>query len=117
MFQQALGFAYSWGRALLGLAYGLTVGLVSGLILGLGPWLRHHWLRCRLARQGLLPRRLKLFLDWCASPNRGWLRVSDAYEFRHRELLEHSLRPQWQPRGQIHNFNILYSIYSADDYK
>ena len=53
------------------------------------PWLYYHWLRRRLAREGLIPRDLRGFLDWCAEPGRGWLRASDAYEFRHRELLEH----------------------------
>jgi hypothetical protein len=37
-----------------------------------------------------LPRRLPQFLAWCAHPRRSWLRVvSDSYEFRHRELLDH----------------------------
>jgi hypothetical protein len=88
------GLAYGLVRGLpaglaYGLAYGLAFGLIYGLLGGLAPWLYHHWLRGRLARQGLFPRRLRDFLDWCASPGRGWLRVSDAYEFRHRELLEH----------------------------
>lgn len=72
-----------------GLAWAVVMGLNFGLTGGLAPWFYHYWLRRRLARRGLLPRRLKEFLDWCASPNRGWMRVSDAYEFRHRELLEH----------------------------
>ena len=49
----------------------------------------YHWLRRRLARKGYLPRRLQPFLEWCAAPERAWLRVSDAAEFRHREFLDY----------------------------
>jgi NACHT domain len=75
-----------------GLAVGLFVALAIGLIFGGNSWLYHHWLRRRLARKQLLPRRLREFLDWCAQPQRGWLRVSDAYDFRHRGLLDHLAR-------------------------
>jgi hypothetical protein len=72
----------------LGAPVSLALGLVSCLTFGLAFWLYRHWVRHRLATQGLLPSRLKEFVDWCASFERGWLRVSDAYEFRHRELFE-----------------------------
>jgi hypothetical protein len=42
-----------------------------------------------LAARGALPARLRAFLQWCTKDERAWLRLSDAYEFRHRELLEH----------------------------
>ncbi|MEA2520993.1 MAG: hypothetical protein QOI81_639, partial [Actinomycetota bacterium] len=45
--------------------------------------------RWRLSRAGILPFRLVTFLEWCALPERSWLRVTDAYEFRHRDLLDH----------------------------
>jgi hypothetical protein len=66
-----------------------VLGWVIGLANGLDAWLYHYWLRLRLARMGLLPARLPGFLEWCAAPERGWIRITDAYEFRHRELLEH----------------------------
>lgn len=76
-----------------GLAYGLGVGLIGGLSaglpFGLGAWLYHHWLRRRLARRGALPADLPGFLRWCAQDERNWLRITEAYEFRHRELLDH----------------------------
>jgi len=72
-----------------GLFGGLVFGLVGGLEVGLDAWLYHHWLRWRLAARRVLPARLPAFLAWCAEDERGWLRISDAYEFRHRELLEH----------------------------
>jgi hypothetical protein len=85
----AFGFLFGPGAGLaFGLAYGLSAALVLGLAGGVAPWLYYHWLRLRLARRGLLPRRLREFLDWCASQNRGWMRASDAYEFRHPTLLE-----------------------------
>jgi MFS family permease len=68
---------------------GLAVWLVFGLVLGMDAWFFHHWLRHRLARKGCLPQRLRSFVEWCALPERGWLRISDACEFRHRELLDH----------------------------
>jgi len=87
------------------IAGGLTVGRVDPLVFGvvaffgasimaglrggLGPWACHYWIRWRLARRGLAPRKLPQFLLWCAAPERGWLRVSDAFEFRHRELLDY----------------------------
>lgn len=77
----------------IGLVYGLVIGLVGGLVgglaFGLDAWLYHRWLRWRLAARGALPARLPAFLQWCTQDERGWLRISDAYEFRHRELLEH----------------------------
>lgn len=76
-----------------GLEAGLIVGLFFGLIValdsGLDAWLHHHWLRRRLRAQGLLPRRPREFLSWCAEPARGWLRITSSYEFRHRELRDH----------------------------
>lgn len=60
-----------------------------GLLTGLNAWVYHYWLRSRLRVRGLLPARLPAFLDWCACEERGWLRITDAYEFRHHELLEH----------------------------
>lgn len=83
-----LGFGLTAGPHV-GLPAGLLVGLRFSLFFGLFAWLYHHWLRRRLARQGLLPRRLRRFMNCCAKPEQGWLRVSDAYEFRHRELLDH----------------------------
>lgn len=59
------------------------------LLTGLNAWVYHHWLRWRLRARGLLPARLPALLEWCARDDRGWLRITDAYEFRHRELLEH----------------------------
>jgi hypothetical protein len=96
----ALGLAFGVAlelrtRLAFGLAFGLALGLFGGLgfevrsVGGLDAWLYYHWLRHRLARQGRLPRRLQPFLEWCAAPERGWLRLSDACEFRHRELLDH----------------------------
>ncbi|MCA1680821.1 MAG: hypothetical protein LC777_18680 [Actinobacteria bacterium] len=79
-----------------GLVYVLLVGLVAGLISGLDAWLYHYWLRWRLAARDVLPPELPAFLKWCAEDERGWLRISDAYEFRHRELLEH-LAPDMTP--------------------
>jgi hypothetical protein len=84
-----------------GLAFGLTEGLSAGLLIGLffvlviglmfglDAWLYHYWLRWRLRARAFLPARLPTFLEWCARDERGWLRITDAYEFRHRELLEH----------------------------
>jgi hypothetical protein len=84
----------------LGLFFGLTVwllfGLIGGLTSGLGAWLYHYWLRWRLRARGLLPPSLPAFLEWCADDERSWIRISDAYEFRHRELLEH-LAPKTTP--------------------
>ena len=72
--------------------FGLLAGLVAASLLGAGPWLFNAWLRRRRAREGILPRRLPRFLAWCAEPERGWLRIGDAYEFRHRSLLDHLSR-------------------------
>jgi hypothetical protein len=95
-----LGFGLS-SRLSLGLVVGLASGLPSALVFGLAyalafgltggvdAWLYYHWLCRRLARQGSLPQGLQPFLEWCAEPERGWLRLSDACEFRHRELLDH----------------------------
>jgi hypothetical protein len=69
--------------------YGLLSTLAFALSLGMKSWLYHHWIRYRFARVGLLPQRLPAFLDWCAEDARGWLVATDAYEFRHRELLDH----------------------------
>jgi hypothetical protein len=80
-----------------GLVYGLAIGLTAGLTLGLGAWLYHYLLRWLLYTRGLLPRRLPQFLDWCAEPSRGWLRITNAYEFRHRSLLDHLALAQSSP--------------------
>jgi hypothetical protein len=65
------------------------------------PGRAHYWLRSRLRAQGLLPRRLPQFLSWCAEPSRGWLRITNAYEFRHRELLDHLVPPQSSSDGEL----------------
>ncbi len=77
-----------------GLFFGLVLGLTIGLLVGLDAWLYHHWLRWRLVAQNVLPARLPAFLEWCAEYDRGWLRITDAYEFRHRELLDHLTPPE-----------------------
>jgi hypothetical protein len=86
------------GRSTGGWVAAIIVGLLAatlcGMLGGLGTWLYHYHLRWLLARKGLLPRRLPGFLDWCAEPKRSWLRVTDGYEFRHRELLDH-LAARW----------------------
>lgn len=68
----------------------LSVGLAAWGQ-GMDAWAFYHWSRWRLHRAGLIPRRLRRFLDW-ASEDTGWLRASDAYEFRHRELLDYLAR-------------------------
>jgi hypothetical protein len=80
-----------------GLVFGLVFGLHTGLVTGLDAWLYHYWLRWLLYNRGLLPRRLPQFLDWCAEPSRGWLRITNAYEFRHRSLLDHLAPAQSSP--------------------
>lgn len=75
------------GRAWVGPPIVLMLMGVVAWLEGLEAWLFYHWTRLRLARAGLLPRRLRRFLDWVADDT-GWLRASDAYEFRHRELLD-----------------------------
>lgn len=72
-----------------GLVAFLLVGWLHGLSNGLDAWLYHHWLRWRLDVHNRLPRHLPQFLSWCADHERQWLRVTNAYECRHRELLEH----------------------------
>jgi hypothetical protein len=84
-----LGAGWTGGGGLFTAVVALVVGVSAGLVSGLDAWFCYHWLRRRLARKGYLPRRLEPFLEWCALPERGWLRISDAYEFRHRELLDH----------------------------
>jgi hypothetical protein len=80
-----------------GLVYGLANGLPFGLVTGLDAWLYHYWLRWLLYRRGLFPRRLPQFLNWCAQPSRGLLRMTNAYEFRHRSLLDHLAFAQSSP--------------------
>jgi hypothetical protein len=92
------GWIAAWARGarahlrriavVVGVGFGLLFGLGFGLLFGGNAWLYHYWLR-RLSARGLLPRRLPQFLSWCAEPSRGWLRITDAYEFRHRELLDY----------------------------
>lgn len=77
----------------LGIPIGLVGSLVCGLVCGLDMWLYYYWLRWRLYARGLLPSRLPEFLGWCSEPPRGWLRVTNAYEFRHRELLDYLAPP------------------------
>ena len=57
----------------------------------LTTWLHEKWIHRRLARRGLLPKDVHGFLRWCAAPEQGLLRVSDAYDFRHREFHEYLL--------------------------
>jgi hypothetical protein len=90
------------GRPAVALAFALPFGvgfaIAGGLANGLGAWFYHHWIRRRLARRHLLPRRLPRFLEWCALPERGWLRISDAAEFRHRDLLDYLAWPDEHKR-------------------
>jgi tetratricopeptide (TPR) repeat protein len=58
---------------------------------GLEAWAYYQWTRWRLSRRGLLPLQLRKFLDWAAQDT-GLLRARDAYEFRHRELLDYLAR-------------------------
>lgn len=71
------------------LFYGTIAAIGYGLSGGLSAWVHHYVLRWRLSARGRLPRRLPTFLEWCAEPARGWMRITEAYEFRHRELLDH----------------------------
>jgi hypothetical protein len=87
--------------ALLGIGDPLNIlvfgpfGALFGILLGgIGTWLYHYRVRLLLTREGLTPWRLPDFLAWCAAPKRGWLRVSDGYEFRHRDLRDY-LASQW----------------------
>lgn len=65
--------------------------LLVGWVGGIGAWAFHYWIRWRLARAGLLPYRLGRFLAW-ASDRTGYLRGADAFEFRHKELLDYLAR-------------------------
>jgi hypothetical protein len=76
-----------------GLVTALATALIMGLRIGLDAWLYHYCLRWRLHARGSLPLHLPAFLEWCACVEQGWLRIADAYEFRHRELLEHLTQP------------------------
>ena len=84
------------GALAFGLVGGLICGLDAGLLGGLDAWLYHYWLRVRLRTRHQLPLQLPRFLRWCAEPQRGLLRITNAYEFRHRELLEY-LAPESPP--------------------
>lgn len=66
---------------------------------GFEAWAYYHWTRWRLARKGLLPLRLRPFLDWAAADT-GILRASDSYEFRHRELLDYLAQGVY-PVGEV----------------
>lgn len=92
------GVGFALLLALLGLTRGIDealAGAIVGAVFGsltighLQPWLYHHWVRSRLAGDGLVPRQLCEFLEWCCLPERRWLRATDAYEFRHRDLLDY----------------------------
>jgi hypothetical protein len=72
-----------------GIATMAFTGVVVGLDSGLHAWLYHYWLRWRRGRDEVLPKHIPQFLAWCGAVERGWLRTTDAYEFRHRELLDH----------------------------
>lgn len=65
----------------------VVIPIVNGYASGLGAWAYFHWARLQLARADLLPRELTAFLEWASQA--GWLRANDAYEFRHKELLDH----------------------------
>jgi hypothetical protein len=84
-------------RPTVALTYGLTTALIGGLFVallsGLNAWLYHYCLRGWLRARGLLPARLPGFFEWCARDERAWLRITEAYEFRHRELLEYLAPP------------------------
>jgi hypothetical protein len=104
VFGLAFGLVYGLSAGLVsglvtGLLGGLLIGLICALLSGLDAWSYHHWLRRRLTAQCLLPAHLPVFLEWCAEDARGWLRISDAYEFRHGELLEH-LAPATPPTNR-----------------
>ncbi|TDD87307.1 NACHT domain-containing protein [Actinomadura rubrisoli] len=87
-----------------GLAAELAFGLAGGLTFGLGArlafgthraWLAYLVATRRLAKAGLLPRRLMPFLDDCH--RLGLLRaVGPIYQFRHAELHDH-LAATYQP--------------------
>jgi len=95
-----LAFGIVFGRTG-GLAVALAVGLNSGaavgppfavvaLVVGLifvadSPWLRYLFAALLLARQGDLPRRPAVFMDWAHEA--GLMRLSGiAVQFRHREF-------------------------------
>jgi hypothetical protein len=110
IFGLAFGFVIGFvqgpaGGFALGPAVAVMGGLVFALVGGLNSETYYHWLRYRLAREGYLPRRLQPFLEWCAAPGRGWLRLSDACEFRHRELLDYLASEQGKPAvvPEVHN--------------
>jgi hypothetical protein len=73
----------------LGAAGGVFIAVRHLRDTSLATWVYYVWIRYRLARSGMLPWRLSQFLRWCCAPEREWMRASDAYEFRHRELLDH----------------------------
>jgi hypothetical protein len=74
---------------LLAIPIGVTAALANGLV----PWFYHYCVRIVLARKGLIPLRLRSFLDWCSAPERLWLYESGgSYQFRHRQLMEHIAR-------------------------
>lgn len=56
---------------------------------GLGALVYFHFLRTRSGLRGDAPWRVNAFLQWCSQPERSWLRGSNAFEFRHREFLDH----------------------------
>lgn len=86
-----------------GLLAALLTSLLFGLPGGLDAWLCHHWWVWRLSRRGVIPRCLPEFLRWCAQPTQGWLRITNAYEFRHRELLDHLARAVSSSQGHRNN--------------
>ncbi|MEU9872525.1 NACHT domain-containing protein [Actinomadura sp. NPDC048021] len=91
-----LTFALTFGALfglIFGVRFGIAFGLVFGVWFGIGGGAHHAWAAYliatwRLARAGLLPRRLMPFLDDCH--RLGLLRaVGPIYQFRHAELQEH----------------------------
>jgi hypothetical protein len=70
----------------LGLAVGIAVGLPIGIFTASGsPWPRYAIACLLLTRQGLLPRRPAVLLDWAYDA--GLVRLSGiAVQFRHREF-------------------------------
>jgi hypothetical protein len=87
----AVGLGAGLGAGLgIGLGIGLAVGLAVGLPIGIftasgSPWPRYAIACLLLTRQGALPRRPAVLLDWAYDA--GLVRLSGiAVQFRHREF-------------------------------